>query len=145
MGRCPANDSLGDMFMNYQMGIQSMRVLFFCLGILLAMPATLPLSAAELAVPASVKDVAKIRPGRLVQVSGYVRVSSQGDFQLESPENGRKVALDFSRSAITPQANGLDQAGSGAVIPIEVVGRVGSANGTGAIVVIGYTRLTSAF
>lgn len=125
------------------MGFQSMRVLSFCLGILFMMPATPLLSAAELAVPASVKDVAKLRPGELVQVRGYVRVNSQGDFQLESPENGRKVALDFSRSAITPQANDLEQARSGAVIPIEVVGRVGSANGTGAIVVIGYTRLTS--
>lgn len=127
------------------MGVQSMRALFFCLGFLFMMPAAPPLSASELAVAASVKDVAKLRPGLLVQVKGYVRVDSQGDFQLESPESGRKIALDFSRSTITPQANGLDQAESGVVIPIEVVGRVSNANGAGAIVVIGYTRLTPAF
>lgn len=118
-----------------------MRFLSLSAGLLLFVSASLLVSASEMAVPVSIKEVAKLRQGALVQVQGHVRLKKQDDFQLESLDGGKKIDLDFSQSTVAPEAYGLEQAGSER-IPIEAVGRVNHTKGKDTLDVIGYFRLS---
>ena len=112
-----------------------------CLSVVLFASIAFPAFAGELAIPVSIKEMAKIQQGALVQAKGYIRVKQKGDFQLDSLDGGRKIDLDFSESTVSPDAHNLQQAAR-ETIAVEVVGRVDHTRGQDVLVVVGYIRLT---
>ena len=117
--------------------IAALSLATLCLSMLM------PVASAQqpLAVPMDVKTIVNGPPkvGFLLRVNGYLETNGK-DIVLRDATTGHKVVLDFSSSTASPEALG----GNGALMPVEVTGRMLSASRKGrpVIGVIGVMNLT---
>ena len=116
--------------------IAALFLAFLCLSVL-----TQAVSAQQLAVPMDVKTIVNAPPkvGYLLRASGYLETNGR-DIVLRDAVTGHKVVLDFSNSTVSPESLG----GNGALMPVEVTGRMlnASSKDRPVIGVIGVMTLT---